>query len=385
MTGRRAVAATAFCVGHARAERWQQATESALDQIGHIPPAANLGFLYVSDRFAPASEGILERVVETTGINDWVGSVGVGVLATGIEYLDEPALVMMVGALPKGEFQVFSGKSRPPPLGARTPSGAEAAQFAIVHGDPETDDMPELIGDMSNKVASGYLVGGLSSSRTDAFQFANEVLRGGLSGVVLSAHIGVATRLTQGCSPLRRDAGRGTLARHVVTEGERNIIVALDDRPALDVLREDLGNLPEREFTHAVRIIHAGLPVPGSDTGDYLVRNLVGIDPASKLIAIGAYVESGMSIVFCRRDGASAREDLNRMLDSIAAEFDEPPKGGLYFSCLGRGEHLFGGRSVELGVIRDRLGDVPLAGFFCNGEISHDRLYGYTGVLTLFR
>jgi small ligand-binding sensory domain FIST len=73
------------------------------------------------------------------------------------------------------------------------------------------------------------------------------------------------------------------------------------------------------------------------------------------------------------------------MLDAISADLDGPPQGGLYFSCLGRGEHMFGRRSAELEIIRDRLGEFPLAGFFCNGEISHDRLYGYTGVLTLFR
>jgi small ligand-binding sensory domain FIST len=92
-----------------------------------------------------------------------------------------------------------------------------------------------------------------------------------------------------------------------------------------------------------------------------------------------------MQVMFCRRDGTSAREDLGRMLDAIAGQLDTPPKGGLYYACVGRGEHMFGRRSAELGIIRERLGDFPLAGFFCNGEISHDRLYGYTGVLTLFR
>src|SRR5262245_49255816 len=384
MTSRRP-AAVSFCVGHARAERWLDAAEGALRQMGRIPPEANLGFLYVSDRLGGDAQEILAHFRQATGINDWVGSVGIGVLATGIEYLDEPAIAVMLAALPEGEFQVFSGKLRPPQLGQRTPSGAEAAHFAIVHGDPETDDMPELIEDMSSKVASGYLVGGLSISRTMTFRVANEVLQGGLSGAVLSSRIGVATRLTQGCMPLRRGTRGDALVRHVVTGGERNIIATLDGRPALDVLKEDLGDVSARELPRAARFIHAGLPVAGSDTGDYLVRNLIGIDPQNKLIAIGAYVEPGMAIIFCKRDGASARTDLLRMLESITDEFDNQPQGGLYFSCVGRGEHMFGHRSAELALIRERLGDVPLAGFFCNGEISHDRLYGYTGVLTLFR
>ncbi|HKC42529.1 MAG TPA: FIST C-terminal domain-containing protein [Burkholderiales bacterium] len=380
----RAGSAVGFRAGHARADRWRDAAEASLRRMGTIPPGANLGFLYLSDRLAGAAADVLEYLKQATGVADWVGTVGVGVLATGIEYFDEPALTVMLATLPEGEFKVFSGNSRPPPLGARTASGAEAAHFAIVHGDPNTDDMPELIEDMSAKVASGYLVGGLSSSRARTFQLANEVLQGGLSGVVLSSRIGIATRLTQGCSPLRHGPG-ATPARHVVTEGERNIIVSLDGRPALDVLREDTGGAAGGDLPRAAQSIHVALPVPGSDTGDYLVRNLVGIDPQNKLIAIGAAVENGMPILFCRRDRASARDDLVRMLEAIGAEFDEAPRGGLYFSCLGRGEHMFGTRSAELGIIRDRLGEFPLVGFFCNGEISHDRLYGYTGVLTLFR
>jgi len=377
MTSSRAAPTVAFRAGHARAADWQDAVEEALRQIGPAQPGANLGFLYVSDRLGGDAAEILARVREATGVVDWVGTVGVGVLATGAEYMDEPAVAVMIGAMPQGEFKVFSGKSRAPQLGALTASGAEAAHFAIVHGDPNTDDMPELIEDMSSKVASGYLVGGLSSSRSATVQFANEVLEGGLSGVVLSSHVDVTTRLTQGCMPLA--------ARHVVTEGERNIIVSLDGRPALDVLREDIGEPLGRDLRRAAQVIHAGLPVQGSDTGDYMVRNLVGFDPKNGFVAIGAYVEKGMPIMFCKRDAISAREDLHRMRDSIGADLDGPPKGGLYYSCLGRGENMFGKRSAELELIARRLGDFPLVGFFCNGEISHDRLYGYTGVLTLFR
>jgi small ligand-binding sensory domain FIST len=377
MTASRAERTLAFRCGHARAPAWREAADAALDRIGAMPAGANFGFLYVSDHLAGDARALLAHLRRVTAVPEWIGSVGVGVLATGIEYLDEPAVTVMIGALPEGEFSVFSGRSRAPAPGTRTPSGAEAAHFAIVHGDPNTQDMPDLIEDMSSKVASGYLVGGLSSSRGETYQLANEVLEGGLSGVVLSSRIDVTTRLTQGCTPL---AGR-----HVVTAGERNIIVTLDDRPALDVLREDIGAALARDLRRAAQLVHAGLPVPGSDTGDYLVRSLVGIDPRNGLVAIGAHVEPGMPIMFCKRDGATARADLGRMLDAISADLDGPPKGGLYFSCLGRGEHMFGRRSAELEIIRDRLGEFPLAGFFCNGEISHDRLYGYTGVLTLFR
>ncbi|MGH8675619.1 MAG: FIST C-terminal domain-containing protein, partial [Burkholderiales bacterium] len=98
----------------------------------------------------------------------------------------------------------------------------------------------------------------------------------------------------------------------------------------------------------------------------------------------GDTVERNAEILFCKRDSSSAREDLARILAEMREAMPAPARGGLYFSCVGRGEHMFGRRGAELEQVREALGDVPVVGFFCSGEISHDRLYGYTGVLTLF-
>jgi small ligand-binding sensory domain FIST len=372
-----------FRYAHAGARRWQDAAQSCLDVIAPVPPDANLGFLYFSDHYAAHAGALLECMKQETGVEDWVGTVGMGVIATATEYLDEPALAVMIGSFPDASYQVFSGRQRPPRQGSRTARGALAAHFAVVHGDPNTADIPELIDDMSRKVDSGFLVGGLSSSRTRTVQIANEVLEGGLSGVIFSSEIAVATRLTQGCSPLRHPADR-TPVQHRVTEAEGNIIVSLDHRPALDVFCEDIGEALARDLNRAARQVLVGLPVAGSDIGDYLARNVVGIDPKNRLLAIGASVEDDMPIMFCRRDGNAAKEDLTRVLKSLRGELRGAPKGGLYYSCIGRGANLFGEKSRELEMIRGELGEFPMVGFFCNGEISHDRLYGYTGVLTLF-
>ncbi len=364
-----------FRAGHACDDDWRAAVDACLDQVGVVPADASLGFVYRADALSADPEDVLARFRERTGVKQWVGSVGMGVLAAGAEYFDEPAMAVMLADFPPGEFSVFSGKSRPPPPGERTSSGAAAAHFAVVHGDPSTEDMPELVGDMSLKVGSGFLVGGLSSARGECYQIANDVLQGGLSGVVLSDRIAMATRLTQGCTPVG--------PRHVVTDARRNILVTLDGRPALDVFREDIGPAAARDLRHASAYLHAALPVAGSDTGDYLVRNVMGIDPQSKLVAIGASVEPGESVMFCRRDAESARHDLDRMLAEIAS-LKGRPRGALYFSCVGRGQHMFGRKSYEMERVQEALGDVPVVGFACNGEISHDRLYGYTGVLTVF-
>ena len=114
------------------------------------------------------------------------------------------------------------------------------------------------------------------------------------------------------------------------------------------------------------------------------MRNLVGIDPSNKLVAIGDILKPESTVMFCRRDSDTAQEDMARMLASIKQGLYAPARGAVYYSCIGRGASLFGPASEELKMIAAALGDVPLVGFFCNGEISHNRLYGYTGVLTLF-
>jgi small ligand-binding sensory domain FIST len=101
-------------------------------------------------------------------------------------------------------------------------------------------------------------------------------------------------------------------------------------------------------------------------------------------LAVGHMVAAGDAIQFCRRDHKAAVKDLERMLADVKRRTEGPPRAGLYYACVARGPNLFGGESEELRLIRDELGEFPLVGFFANGEISHDRLYGYTGVLALF-
>jgi small ligand-binding sensory domain FIST len=340
-----------FRYGHAAAPGWRECVSACAERLGR--PAGGLGFVYFTDALVDSAQSILDSLREQTGVEDWVGSVGLGVLATGVEYQEEPALVAMIADV--SGFSVFSGRA---PL--------KGGHFAVVHADPAAPDVAGLVADMAAKVASGFLVGGLSSSRQRTVQIANAVLSGGLSGVAFAPQVAVATRLTQGCVPYP--------GRFRVTECEDNIIATLDGRPALDVLQETIGS---------DRQVLVGIPVPGSDTGDYTARNLMGVDPRSKLIAIGERIEPGAEILFCKRDRAAAQADLSRIASELKQQTPQP-RGALYFSCLARGEHMFGRRGAELDVIRHALGEVPLVGFFCNGEISRDRLYGYTGVLTLF-
>jgi small ligand-binding sensory domain FIST len=366
-----------FACGHAASANWRAAAEAALAQCGSGVRGATLGFVYATDAFADEYADIVEFLRRRTGIAHWVGTVGLGICASGREYLDEPAIAMLCCSLPADAFRIFSGLKVPRDAGkAKLQWAGGPAAFAVVHADPATQSLTSLVRELASRTESGFIVGGLTSSRGRAVQYADGVTDGGLSGVAFSDEVVVTTRLTQGCAPVG--------PKHVVTDARQNIIVSLDGRPALDVFREDIGSELSSNLGLVAGRIFAALPIEGSDTGDYLVRNLVGLDTGHKLVAVGEVVRPGRSIMFCRRDRGSASDDLDRMLTSIRSGLYREPKGGVYFSCVGRGASLFGENSEELRIIRDRLGEVPIVGFFCNGEISHNRLYGYTGVLTLF-
>lgn len=365
-----------FKYGHSDKQVWSEAVDACLSQIGEAPAAANLGFVYVADSFTGHLPEILAQIKLATGVSHWVGSTGIGVCATDHEYLDQPAITMMLGEFAEDTFRVINTISSVDDIPKEIVVGKGTAYFGIVHGDPENQEVPGLIEQFAAKMESGFVVGGITSSRNQHLQVADEITHGGLSGVVFSSEVVVSTRLTQGVSPM------GSI--HQITDCDRNIISTIDGRPALDVLKEEIGEVLFKNPERLANFIFAGLPIVGSDTGDYLVRNIIGIDLDRNLLAIGEYVQPGMSLMFCKRDGKSAVEDMERMLDSLKSGLLGSPRGAVYYSCLGRGEGLFGPDSEELKIISRSLGDIPLVGFFANGEISHNRLYGYTGVLTLF-
>jgi small ligand-binding sensory domain FIST len=367
-----------FKVAHAFAEDWAHAAQACADAIAMEEDPGNLGFLYVTDRFVEDLGSILAYLRQRTTIERWVGTIGIGVCADATEYFDRAAIATMVGHLPEDSFLLFPAISRG--IVDLSPDHREwiarhSPGFGIVHGDPQNSATPTLLADLA-QLSSVFLVGGLTSSRGAHHQIAGRITGGGLSGVLFLPQVAVQTGLAQGCTPIGE--------AHVISDCVDNILIGLDGRRALDVFREELGEWPTAELQRLEGRIHAALQLPGSDTGEFMVRNLIGVDPVHGWIAIGERVNPGDRVVFVRRDTASARDDLEAMLAGLKRRLSSPPRGGVYFTCLSRGPGMFGGNGEEMEIIRKWLGPVPLVGFYGNGEISNGRLYGYTGVLALF-
>lgn len=372
-------AGASFRLAHATGAEPHELVRRCLAQLRPLPEHANLGFIYASDALARELETLLRLLKQGTGVQTWVGSVGVAVCVTGREYYDQPVLAVMVGRLPPEDMRLIpSLTAGSEDFCARHHTWLQAEQphFGVVHADPSNPASPLLLENLAQG-SGAFLVGGVTSSQSENLQVAGGLTQGGVSGVLFNNRVQVLTGHTQGCTPIG--------PKHRITRVTRNILIELDGRPALDVFKEDIGEVLAKDLERVAGYIFAGLPIPGSDTGDYLVRNLLGIDTGQKLLAVGEHLTPQGEIMFCRRDGNTAREDMLRMLRRLKRQAaGRPIHAGLYYSCLGRGRYQFGENSEELKMIAAELGGFPLVGFFANGEIFHGRLYGYTGVLTLF-
>jgi len=408
-----------FPFGHATHPQWRMAAGLVLAQLRAqmtLPDYASepkLALLYITDHYANEAKALLDHLrQELPGVCDWAGTVGVGIAVNNAEYMDEPAMAVMLCDVPQERYRVFSGV---------TPLPAGWADTALVHADPATPDLAELITEVAGRTQQGYLFGGLTSSRTRSVQFAlsadrpqsvasGGVLEGGLSGVAFAPSVALLSRVTQGCQPVAPE--------REITAADKHVVLTLDGEPALDVMLEAL-DIRLSEPQKAIPVVRSTLvglsPAGQSGVGragnlgtDVLVRHIVGLDPMRQGVAVAEHLEPGMRLTFCRRDVHAARADLVRVCAEIREELepemlsieaiiglsDDPvptlPQvgkriaGAVYVSCTGRGGPHFGGPSAEMQIIRHALGDVPLVGFFAAGEIARHHLYGYTGILTFF-
>ena len=341
--------------------------------------AGRLGILYTSEPFAPHLDEMAAALRQRTGVADWVSAAGYGVIGSGEEHYGEPGAAALVVDLPQDGYRLFAGgREAGEDLASRESDWLAAAgmPLALAHVDPRHPDAVDAVEGLAAGTG-GFLVGGLTAAAGEAPHRAGGAT-GCLSGVALSpAAVEVATALSQGCTPLGR--------ARTVTRSKGNVLIELDRRPALDVFAADIGEELASDLRRVGGLVFAALPVAGSDTADYTVRNLVGIDPASKVIAIAEAVPEGGQVLFCRRDRESAVKDMQRMAGALKRRIgNRPIRGGLYVSCAARGPNQFTAPRRETEIIRDTLGEFPMIGFFANGELNRDRIYAYTGVLTLF-
>lgn len=354
---------------------------------------ADLVIAFVSPHHADAYDALPAGIRAAFPRALLVGCSASGVIGDGREVEERPALSLTAASLPGVQLTLLTlarptgGAANVTAWRARLGGRDEDPHF-IVLCDPFSCDAAALVGALDAAWPRGRKVGGLASGASgpggNVLFAGGHVQRAGAVAVAMSGDITVDTIVAQGCRPIG--------APLPVTRGDGQVIYELGGKPAVEVLRGLYDTLDARDQSLFRHSLFVGLEMDESSVeyrpGEFLVRNLAGLDPDSGAIVVAARVRQWQVVQFLLRDARTAEHDLSELLDRYCAG-RAAPAGALLFSCLGRGMHLFGRPDHDTDLFRDRVGAVPLGGFFCNGEIGpvggHTFLHGYTSAFGLFR
>jgi small ligand-binding sensory domain FIST len=371
--------------------------ECAEDVARRLEPGpVSLALAFVTPHFAsfyPRLYRLLSRHLEP---GTFLGCSGGGVIGGGEEVERAPAITLTAARLPDVRIEPFHASGPLPDLDGPPDawerlvgvSAQDEPQFVLL-SDPFSGRPDALLAGLDYAFPSSPKIGGLASGATspgmNALLLDGEVFDEGTVGVALSGDVTVDTVVAQGCRPV------GELMR--VTSCKGNFLYELDGRPAFEVVRDLFVTLDERDRHLASTALFVGVMMDEfreePRVGDFLIRNLLGVDPRSGAVAVGENLQEGMRLRFHLRDAETSAEDLHTMLESYEKSLPGPVSGALLFSCLGRGVGLYGQPNFDTSVFKEHLGDVPVGGFFCNGEIGPVAgttfLHGYTSSFGLFR
>ena len=367
-------------------------------QFGGASP--DLLFAFISPHYQDSFDRIPDLLQRHFTPRALIGCTALGCIGAAREidpqFPPSPAFSLTAAVLPDVDLHTFHIDDQTAlPDGDAAPSTwvdlvevpQEPAPHFVILGDPYTCDPRPLLMGLDFAYAGGTKTGGLASAQGGNSLFLNdEIHEKGLVGLALQGNIAVDAVVAQGCRPLGEPL--------TVTAGEGNRLAALDERPAIEVLHELYQLLPPDEQALVERALHIGIASTELQEtfaqGDFLIRNLVNVDHERGALIIDDRVRSGQTVQFHVRDSQTATEDLDLMLGKYQSTGGKThPAGALLFTCTGRGERLFGQANHDSNLFVDKLGDVPLGGFFCGGEIGQvgatTYLHGYTSSFGIFR
>ncbi len=350
---------------------------------------ADFAALFVTPEHLGSIEDVLAAVREAAGAAALIGCVGQGIISDGRELEEGPALSLLGASLPGVEVQLVRIEAAETPEGpafSGLPEEFGAAESLLLIGGPYGFPAADFLETMDKTAPQIEIVGGMASGilnpGTPGLFFDGEVVSGAV-GAIFSGPIRLRPLVSQGCRPFGRHM--------VITRAEENTIYELGGKPALEQLGQQFAALSEDDRRLLKRGLHLGRAVDASKSsfkrGDFLIRNVVGVDPARGGIAVGDPMRPGSTVQFHLRDERSASEDLRLLLGAARAEGSRV-RGAMLFSCNGRGTYLFSRPNHDAGSIQAELGEIPVAGFFAAGEVGpiggRNFLHGFTASLALF-
>lgn len=382
-----------FTVALSRKADTEAAARDLADEIRTKLGSASvdLACLFFSSHHVGRAELLAKTLSHSLHPRLMIGCSGEGIIAGAEELETAPAVTLWTACLPNVTIEPvrlsFSPTQDQFNLSGWPEPDVTDSTFLLL-ADPFTMPMQEVLSLLEDRYPGTAAIGGLAGGGQDAGEnrliFHDEVFDKGLVGVRLSGPLEIRPIISQGCRPIGE--------RYVVTKAEHNLIHELGGTPALQRLQAVFESLGGEDRRRAHRALHIGIVIDEHrnrfERGDFLVRNLVGADQTTGAVAIGDVVQEGQTVQFHLRDAQSASEDLNLLLASDRTQHRNAPLGALVFSCCGRGQGLFGRLNHDSEAIAERLGAIPTAGFFAQGEIGpvggRNFLHGYTASMAIF-
>ena len=360
--------------------------------------APDLVVAFVSAHHATEYDSLPQLVRRHIDSGVLIGCSGGGVIGAGTEVEHRPGLALAVAHLPDVELTPFRIEDSTLPDGDAAPNAWEALVRTQVNNEPNFLILADpfsvradhlLMGldyAFPKSVKIGGLASGANQSGDNALYISDQVYRSGVVGLAIHGDITVDIVVAQGCRPIGQP-------KHV-TACHGNLLLGLDGETPFEVLREIFEGLSGRDRELAQHSLFLGVVMDelndSPQLGDYLIRNIAGVDPQRGALAIGETLKEGQTVQFHLRDAETSAQDLNAMLTRYVERhpiYEEA--GALLFSCLGRGSYLYGRPDHDTDMFREKVGPMPLTGFFCNGEIGpvggSTFLHGYTSSFGIFR
>lgn len=355
----------------------------------------DLAFLFTSDAYVNDLPALLPEVKQRTGARVLIGCSGQGLIANDREEETEPAMSLQVLSLPGAELtpvHLTAEEAADPDASDILRERLGAAVFDMnalfLFVDPFTVDGERLLECVALIDDQLPVVGGLASAkfnRRGTYVILDDALYDeGFVGVSLGGAFEVKTVVSQGAAPLGET--------WTITGVQGNLIQSIGMRPALEVLSDVFQSLAPDVQARARANLLVGLAMDEYRDefrrGDFLIRNLVGVDRRSGSVAVGAMPREGQTLQFQLRDPGAADEDLRELLSKARQELEgREIAGAILCSCNGRGIGLFGEPDHDAKTFQEQMGDTPVAGFFCNGEIGpvagKNFLHGFTASIAL--
>jgi small ligand-binding sensory domain FIST len=379
-----------------RKESLHALDEVCTQALGQLRGEPELALLFFSRHHARAARDLAALARQRLSPRCLLGCPGQGVIGNEREVEEDPALALWLGRWQKpvtlSPFHLTLTRTPDGPSLLGWPdelASADPAQAVLLLlGDPYTFPV-DLFLDQVNRDHPGLrVVGGMTSGARGPGQcrllLGDSVQEDGAVGVLLQGPVRVRTVVSQGCRPIGRHM--------VVTRGQENVIAELGGKPPVEQLQQLWEELSARDQELARQGLHIGRVINEYQgefqRGDFLVRNVMGLDQESGALAITEHVRVGQTVQFHVRDAETADEDLHALLQLDLSAHEAQPTGALIFSCNGRGTNLFPAPNHDAKVIRAEAGALPLAGFFAQGELGpvggQNFIHGFTASVVLF-